>query len=179
MTTFAATTKSGHQVDILKNPYATANSALFDVFVYILIPLFLAFAILFRGFGLEGATLTLAGLGIGLALAALYFFAIRSRQNAKLICFCVSQQSIELKKDQTIFLQFSDNIKVEHIGWGTELDTLLPAVRISNGITSFTIGTMEAQNTWSNVRQSVQFTDYIVPNTTQWNEFLACLSKAQ
>jgi len=176
MTTFATATQ--HEIDILKNPFATVNKELFGIFVYILIPLFFVFAFLYRVIELEGANLTLAGVGAGLGLAALYYSFFRNREHAKLVCFCASQQSIALKENQKIFLQFSDSIKIEHIGWGTETDTLLPAVRISNGITSFTIGTMKSDNTWSNVQKSVEYTDYVVPNSSQWNDFLTCLSKA-
>ena len=174
MTTIAATIPiRGTQFELHTNPFAQAQNNLFQIFTFILIPLFIAYGILFKAIGLEGLLLNGSAVLIGALLSLAYYFYSKNKQTPKAVSLRFKNEMLSLSEENEIVLLLSKkDLTIEKIGWGSEQDALMPAIRITNGSTTFTIGTMKSKALWTKINQSVTFTDYIIKNETDWSDLI-------
>lgn len=174
LTTIASShAKQGIKLELQANSFTQAENRLFHIFVFILMPLFIAFGILYKVVQLEGLALNGTALAIGGVLSFGYFLFQKRQNKSQAVTLKFDEESICLfDKNEELLFCTKKNLKVKKIGWGTETNEMMPAVRISNGLTSFTIGTMESSTFWEKRNGSVDFADYVVSSEEEWTNLM-------
>lgn len=112
-----------------------------------------------------------------LLFAGITYFRNRQRPTLpqKLL---VDPQFIEIRSVGSAVRMDKRELSFHFMGWGPCEEALSPAVRISrSGKTLLTIGALQSDRPWTDLRHSVQATDYLLPEAVEWWAFKAILTE--
>jgi hypothetical protein len=148
--------------------------------VRVLIPAFFLHILLVKGFAWEGLTYCVAFIPL-LGLSSWFFYRkIKTQhQQQKYLSINISDKVLSFSwKGKPIEEILLTEIQVEELGWGPDVHSLLPAIRLrGEGIAPLTIGTMEASAYWADYRRSVECVDFLVGDEKSWNQLMAWMRK--
>ncbi len=117
-------------------------------------------------------------MGIVLVVGSLLFYYDRRRAKTQhaTCTLAIHENRITVSgeqcPDQTVA---REELTVTMLGWGEDLTNLYPAIRLTGKDLEMTIGINKGAYPFSDVRQTVQATDYLMSSPGAWQELLKAL----
>ncbi|PHN05190.1 hypothetical protein [Flavilitoribacter nigricans] len=165
------------QIALSPNPYREHLRDVWYFTRFLALPVLLFHMILIAFFQLpHGLHAGLVG-GFFVVLGAMLFFRQRSETQPQPATLFINDHFLEIRNGGDPLRLDKRDIELEFIGWGGCEEALLPAVRIRRaGEAVVTIGAVSSQEPWTDIRRSVQATEYILPEQISWASFRAAIS---
>lgn len=168
------------RLDLQANKGKLTSLLISGLFIRVLIPAFFLHILLIKGLAWEGLAYWAAFIPLmGLSSWMLYQKIKGKQKEQKDLSLSITNDMLILswQKESLHEIPLTE-IQVEELGWGPDVDSLLPAIRLhAADISSLTIGTMEASAYWTDYRRSVECVDFLVGDEKSWNQLMAWIMK--
>jgi hypothetical protein len=167
-----------HVFTLIPNIEKVGAQRILRFMAWVLLPLLVTHILFAEYLELSMGQYALAQLPVLVILLNLYYFLIRRMKSPQSLQLCVEMDELCLRLgEQLLHRQKLTNLRLQQLGWGMESSDLLPAIRIQGpDFPTITIGATTAPTPWTNLRQSVEFTDYWLKPGDSWDKLQALLS---
>jgi hypothetical protein len=166
-----------HEFTLIPNSEKIGAQRILRSILWVFLPLCVSHLLLGEVLELSWGQYLLAQLPVLIILLNLYYFFKKRMKTPQNLQLGVEIDELCLKAgDQLLYRQKLSALRFQQLGWGMDTDDLLPAIRIEGpDFPKLVIGTTYAPHPWTNIQQSVEFTDYWLYPNDSWQKLKSLL----